>query len=518
MLPAVASSDVTSTSEPTAVVQDSTLTVSTPSLSGDATVGATLTVDPGLWTPGTTFEYQWLADGVPLAGATEAALLIGADHVGKAISVQVTGSNPGYDVSTVTSAAVVAKYALAAGTPSISGTTRVGYVLSADPGSWAPSSVSFSYQWYRAGVAITGATGSTYTLTPSDLGASLVVGVAGSKPDYTTATAMSAATGVVTEGTLLGSAPRITGTARVGYLATANRGSWSPAPSAFRYQWYLSGRTISGATAATYRIPASAAGARLTVRVTASAVGYTTVSKLSAATAVVAKGVLAGSTPRITGTARVGRVLTLNRGSWSPAPVAYRYQWYRSGRAIAGATAATYRIPASAAGARLTVRVTASKAGYTTLGKTSGATAVVAKGILAGSTPRITGTARVGRLLTLNRGSWSPAPVAFRYQWYRSGRAISGATGATYRIPASAAGATLSVRVTASKAGYTTLGKSSAGRRVAVPAPAAPVPVVSAVYYANCSAARAAGAAPIFIGQPGYRSPLDRDSDGIACE
>jgi hypothetical protein len=40
----------------------------------------------------------------------------------------------------------------------------------------------------------------------------------------------------------------------------------------------------------------------------------------------------------------------------------------------------------------------------------------------------------------------------------------------------------------------------------------------SEVYFANCSAARAAGAAPIMEGQPGYRSRLDRDSDGIACE
>ncbi|MCZ9884553.1 excalibur calcium-binding domain-containing protein [Arthrobacter sp. B2a2-09] len=40
----------------------------------------------------------------------------------------------------------------------------------------------------------------------------------------------------------------------------------------------------------------------------------------------------------------------------------------------------------------------------------------------------------------------------------------------------------------------------------------------SSVYYANCTAARAAGAAPIYRGQPGYRPALDRDNDGIACE
>ena len=40
----------------------------------------------------------------------------------------------------------------------------------------------------------------------------------------------------------------------------------------------------------------------------------------------------------------------------------------------------------------------------------------------------------------------------------------------------------------------------------------------SGVYYQNCTAARAAGAAPIQIGEPGYRKSLDRDNDGIACE
>ncbi|MGO1000518.1 excalibur calcium-binding domain-containing protein [Lysobacter sp. CA196] len=36
--------------------------------------------------------------------------------------------------------------------------------------------------------------------------------------------------------------------------------------------------------------------------------------------------------------------------------------------------------------------------------------------------------------------------------------------------------------------------------------------------YANCSAARAAGAAPVRRGDPGYGRHLDRDGDGVACE
>lgn len=52
--------------------------------------------------------------------------------------------------------------------------------------------------------------------------------------------------------------------------------------------------------------------------------------------------------------------------------------------------------------------------------------------------------------------------------------------------------------------------------REATPRPTAR-PVTGA-YYANCSAAKAAGAAPISRGQPGYRRALDGDNDGIACE
>lgn len=49
---------------------------------------------------------------------------------------------------------------------------------------------------------------------------------------------------------------------------------------------------------------------------------------------------------------------------------------------------------------------------------------------------------------------------------------------------------------------------------VAPPAPPEP----ASAYYANCDAARSAGAAPLYRGDPGYRSGLDRDNDGVACE
>lgn len=54
----------------------------------------------------------------------------------------------------------------------------------------------------------------------------------------------------------------------------------------------------------------------------------------------------------------------------------------------------------------------------------------------------------------------------------------------------------------------------------ATPRPVVPVQPTqtTSVYYPNCAAARAAGAAPLHRSDPGYRPALDRDNDGIACE
>jgi hypothetical protein len=40
----------------------------------------------------------------------------------------------------------------------------------------------------------------------------------------------------------------------------------------------------------------------------------------------------------------------------------------------------------------------------------------------------------------------------------------------------------------------------------------------SGVYYSGCREARAAGAAPLHVGEPGYRPEMDGDGDGVACE
>ncbi|MET0927970.1 MAG: hypothetical protein ABWX74_00555, partial [Aeromicrobium sp.] len=88
---------------------------------------------------------------------------------------------------------------------------------------------------------------------------------------------------------------------------------------------------------------------------------------------------LSAKTPRVTGTARVGRTLKVRVGSWSPRP-SYRYQWYANGKKIAKkGTKSAFTLTSRQKGKRITVKVTGRKAGYATVTKTSKKTKKVAR-------------------------------------------------------------------------------------------------------------------------------------------
>ncbi|MFE7504975.1 hypothetical protein [Promicromonospora sp. NPDC057488] len=70
--------------------------------------------------------------------------------------------------------------------------------------------------------------------------------------------------------------------------------------------------------------------------------------------------------------------------------------------------------------------------------------------------PALSGTAQVGKTLTAVRGTWTPSPTKTTYQWRVDGKAVSGATGSTWKVPSSARGKKVSVAVTGTKTGYTT--------------------------------------------------------------
>jgi hypothetical protein len=151
--------------------------------------------------------------------------------------------------------------------------------------------------------------------------------------------------------------------------------------------------------------------------------------------------------PQISGTAKEGETLTASNGTWSNTPTSYDYQWRRcasDGRAcgdITGATKQTYAVVAADIGRTLRVVVTASNAD----GKasaTSAATDVVdsKSGPTNSVRPAVSGTATVGQALRVSRGTWSPAPSSYGYQWQRCSSTgtdcinVAGSTSSVYGV------------------------------------------------------------------------------------
>jgi hypothetical protein len=267
-----------------------------PTVTGTLALGATLTADPGTWTPAPdSYTYQWLRDGVAIDGATTSTYVVTSDDTGHALAVAVTAVKEDFGSASATSAAVTIPVpqpgTLTTATPTITGTVKVGLKVTVEPGAWKAGSASvtsFGYQWLRNGVAIPKATASTYTVTPADFGKKVSVRVTGSYPGYTTASVASSVHSVAA-GTLRTAVPTIAGKARVGRLLVAKAGTWKAGVvvltgSHLRYQWFVNGKRISGATHATFLVRAKYKGKRLAVKVTGSSTGYATVTRSSAST------------------------------------------------------------------------------------------------------------------------------------------------------------------------------------------------------------------------------------------
>jgi 5-hydroxyisourate hydrolase-like protein (transthyretin family) len=155
--------------------------------------------------------------------------------------------------------------------PAIAGTARVGQTLTATPGTWSPAGVTLTYQWY-AGSTATGLTGPTYVIKPGDEGMHIVVRVIASFPGWSSAFATSPSTTLVLGDDVANTTlPKIKGKAKVGRTVRVTAGAWQPRTVALKYQWYAGSKKIRKATKKKLTITAKQAGKRLTVKVTASA-------------------------------------------------------------------------------------------------------------------------------------------------------------------------------------------------------------------------------------------------------
>ena len=404
----------------------------------------------------------------------------------------------------------------ASGAPVITGTAQVGESLTADTTGIEDGNglarVQFRFQWVShdgsTDTDIANATDSTYTLVADDAGKTIKVRVAFTdRGGYSESlTGGETATVAARPNSLATGAPAVTGTAQVGETLTADTSGIADADGltkvSYSYQWVANDGTadsdITDATDSTYTLAAADEGRTVKVRVTIIDDAGNEATLTSAATEAVGFAVQqqgASNTPTtgeptITGAAQVGEMLTADTSGIADddglVNATFSYQWVANDETtdtdIFGATDNTYTLVDDDEGQTIKVRVIVTDDAENETTLTSAATdAVVAApqpDSPATGQPTISGTARVGEMLTADTSGIADADgltnVTYSYQWLGDDTDIAGATSSTYTLVDDDEGQTIKVRVivTDDAENETTL-TSGATAAVAAPEPPA---------------------------------------------
>ena len=376
-----------------------------PTISGTAQVGETLTASTSGITDtdgltNATFTYQWLADDADIAGATGSTYTLVAADAGKAIKVQVSFTDDRGNTESLTSvvtAAVTAVNSPATGAPTISGTAQAGETLTASTTGITDSdgltNATFTYQWLADDAAISGATGSTYTLVAADSGKTIKVQVSFTDDAGNTESLTSAATSAVEA-----AAQATQLTASVHGVPASHDGSAAfTFELRFSEEFPLSYRTlrdhaftVMGGEVVKARRLEQGKNVRWEITVRPDGNGTVTIV-LPVTTDCAAEGAIctaggrmlsneltftvpgpsteqptqensdATGAPTVSGTARVGETLTAGTSGISDSDgltnATFTYQWLADDAAISGATGSTYTLVAADAGKAVKVQV-----------------------------------------------------------------------------------------------------------------------------------------------------------------
>jgi uncharacterized repeat protein (TIGR01451 family) len=365
-----------------------------PTISGTATEGQTLSTTAGTWSPApTSTTYQWRrcdSNGLfctDIASATGSTYTLLAADAGKRVRVKVTVTSGAAGTSSVVSSSTATILPLApvnAGVPAITGTAQLGQTLVATTGTWTSAlTPAYAYQWQRcapACVDISGANGSSYSLTnPGDVGSTLKVKVTATNTGGS-ATATSAATSAVLQApapvnTVL---PVISGTAMAATTLNVGTGTWTGvAPINYSYQWQTCSSSgvscvpLAGQTSTAYAVQNSDVGNRLRVVVTGTNSGGANSVNTAVTSVVVPQPPVSTASPTISGTAAVGQTLTItSSGTWTGyAPITYAYSWQSCDASgancstIGGASTNSYTVASSDQGKTIRGAVIATNGG-----------------------------------------------------------------------------------------------------------------------------------------------------------
>jgi len=237
----------------------------------------------------------------------------------------------------------------------------------------------------------------------------------------------------------------LNGAATVGSTLTAVASTWD-FTSQLSYKWLRSGLPISGQTSASYTLTAQDAGKLVSVSVTATKGNLLPATTTSQA--VLVAGYVA-PTAYLTGDAMVGGTLVAKPSNDTNLTISYK--WFRSGRAISGATSDTYVPTVSDYMKVISVTATIDQVGFARV-VSSSSDVVIAAGNLPTPTIQIAGSAVMANSLSVNAQSITGARIS--YQWLRDSVPVQGATRSSYLLTANDTKKSINVRATYTKTGY----------------------------------------------------------------
>ncbi len=229
---------------------------------------------------------------------------------------------------------------------------------------------------------------------------------------------------------------QVTGTPAVGEQLGVTDPTWWQNDVETGVQWLRDGVPVEGATGRTFEVTRADRGHRLQVRFTGTRPGWSPYTGETAAVLVPRDPATTPTTDlAVTGTAQVGQVLGALGATWAVEGTS-TFTWTVAGQQVGSGP--TLTVPASAVGLPVTLTETFSVEG-TEDSVVSVATDPVARADAPSPTTAstISGTPRVGSVLRAGPATW-PVPGTSTFTW-RVGGTVLG-TGATLRVPRTAAG------------------------------------------------------------------------------
>jgi hypothetical protein len=360
--------------------------------------------------------YQWRKDGVLLKGATAATYSLASAQTVNSGSYDVVVTNP---VGSVTSKVAVLSLNAPVAITSQPAAVVVNPFASSLLSVTATGTAPLTYQWRKDGVAIPGATASTYAVSATqtrDVGTYDVVvsNIVGSAVSIPAKIALNSAVTLTSQPSNVSLS--IGGTLTWSVVATGT------AP--ITYQWRKDGVPIPNATSAKYSITAARLSDAGLYDVSATNIVGTVSSNPAVLTLHTPVSI---SVPPASVAVNPRAVLSLSVTATGSAPITY--QWRRNGVALAGATSASYTVASVAAANAGSYDVIVSNV----VGSVTSAAAAVAVNTPVTITSQpVGGNVNPGASRTFSVTATGTAPLT--YQWRRNKVTIPGATSASFTI------------------------------------------------------------------------------------